>query len=775
MLRKTLVSLAIAGAVYSVSGYALELGELTLKSSIDEPFRGQIELSDVGSLTPQDILVRLGSSGEFRQAGFSPSPELDDLSFDVARGSNGKGLIIDVVSKKVLKSKDLHFVLAARWPSGQVVREYDVPLTQSALVDKSQKEVIQSPTVTSRASKQKVATNSATNNGRSVFQKESQAANKLPVKGNAFTQAGNTLWRIAEKNRPSSKFTIYQTMIAIQALNKDAFYSNNINLLKQNVVLRIPTEQQIALFNRSMSKEEFERQVRIWQTIKSASSKHSPIAREQLNTQAKGKGASKQPISDSDRLTLASGQSALSQKNASSNEGSGNESSQLESKLSATEEMLDKEKREKQDLSNQLGDLNKQLQTLQKLISLKDQQMAELQKQLASAKQSMQEQKNTVDQLLETIQQRTDKEKAEANSWQHKIFGNPIIVSVGAVVLLMLGFLIGLLMRRMGKKKPDKTKNDGDEFDLAAATPLAATAGAAAATGAAVAAVATEEAKPEEEIEEEDPFAFDFGESEEGEDEFSEFDNLEEPAQPEDETAEESFELPDDLAFADESVVDEEEDDDPFASLDSQMDDLNELDELDGATEEFDSLDDELEAIPEDETAEEDTPEEDIPTVEPVDEEVVDEEARAEQPSDSEADFSEEESFVSNLLEDSDGADEEGPDESAIFDQEPNESLASSIEDTLAEAQEDEADIEVPSFGEAEAADGEAVDDEEEEFDFFDASGDEAATKLDLARAYMDMGDDEGARVILEDVVSSGNEQQIAEAKSMIERMFPSD
>jgi len=766
MLRKTLVSLAIAGALYSVSGYALELGELTLKSSIDEPFRGQIELSDVGSLTPQDILVRLGSEGEFRQAGFAPSPELNDLSFDVARGNNGKGLIIDVVSKKVLKSKDLHFVLAARWPSGQVVREYDVPLTQSALVDKSQKEVIQSPTVASRAAKPKAATNSASNN-HSVFKKESQAANKLPVKGNAFTQAGNTLWRIAEKNRPSNNFTIYQTMIAIQALNKDAFYSNNINLLKQNVVLRIPTEQQIALFNRSMSKEEFERQVRIWQTIKSASSKHSPIAREQLNTQAKGKGASKQSISDSDRLTLVSGQSALAQKNSSSNEGSGNESSKLENKLSATEEMLDKEKREKEDLSNQLGDLNKQLQTLQKLISLKDQQMAELQKQLASAKQSMQEQKNTVDQLLETIQQRTDKEKAEADSWQHKIFGNPIIVSVGAVVLLMLGFLIGLLMRRMGKKKPDTTKMEGDEFDLAAATPLAAAAGAAAATGAAVAAVETEEAKPEEEIEEEDPFAFDFGEPEEEADGFSEFDNLDDPDQPE-ESDVEDFELPDDLAFADDSESDDdEEEEDPFASLDSQMDDLKELDELDdaAASEEFDSLDDELEAIPEDETAEEE-----IPTVEPMDEDVANEST-----SDSEADFSEEESFVSNLLEDTDGENEEGPDESAIFDQEPNESLASSIEETLAEAQENEADIDVPSFGEAEAADGEAVDDDEEEFDFFDASGDEAATKFDLARAYMDMGDDEGARVILEDVVSSGNEQQIAEAKSMIERMFPSD
>ncbi|WP_417553847.1 FimV/HubP family polar landmark protein [Marinomonas fungiae] len=66
-------------------------------------------------------------------------------------------------------------------------------------------------------------------------------------------------------------------------------------------------------------------------------------------------------------------------------------------------------------------------------------------------------------------------------------------------------------------------------------------------------------------------------------------------------------------------------------------------------------------------------------------------------------------------------------------------------------------------------------DDDEEPIDFFDASGDEVATKLDLARAYMDMGDEEGARVILEDVINAGNESQVAEASSMMERMFPSE
>jgi pilus assembly protein FimV len=45
------------------------------------------------------------------------------------------------------------------------------------------------------------------------------------------------------------------------------------------------------------------------------------------------------------------------------------------------------------------------------------------------------------------------------------------------------------------------------------------------------------------------------------------------------------------------------------------------------------------------------------------------------------------------------------------------------------------------------------------------------STKLDLARAYMDMGDDDGARQILEEVAAEGNEELQAEAKALLERI----
>ena len=47
----------------------------------------------------------------------------------------------------------------------------------------------------------------------------------------------------------------------------------------------------------------------------------------------------------------------------------------------------------------------------------------------------------------------------------------------------------------------------------------------------------------------------------------------------------------------------------------------------------------------------------------------------------------------------------------------------------------------------------------------------DAATKLDLAKAYQEMGDQEGAREILQEVLHEGDEQQKSEAKSLLAKL----
>jgi pilus assembly protein FimV len=47
----------------------------------------------------------------------------------------------------------------------------------------------------------------------------------------------------------------------------------------------------------------------------------------------------------------------------------------------------------------------------------------------------------------------------------------------------------------------------------------------------------------------------------------------------------------------------------------------------------------------------------------------------------------------------------------------------------------------------------------------------EVATKLDLAKAYQEMGDGAGAKEILEEVMRDGDDQQRASAQSILDQL----
>ena len=93
--------------------------------------------------------------------------------------------------------------------------------------------------------------------------------------------------------------------------------------------------------------------------------------------------------------------------------------------------------------------------------------------------------------------------------------------------------------------------------------------------------------------------------------------------------------------------------------------------------------------------------------------------------------------------------------------------FAAELDDVNAELDRLSQSISEPTFT-AEDALASAAD--EPEFDFLSGT-DEVATKLDLAQAYIDMGDADGARDILNEVVTEGDAGQKSEAKEMLARL----
>ncbi|WP_335944492.1 FimV/HubP family polar landmark protein [Pseudomonas sp. G166] len=97
----------------------------------------------------------------------------------------------------------------------------------------------------------------------------------------------------------------------------------------------------------------------------------------------------------------------------------------------------------------------------------------------------------------------------------------------------------------------------------------------------------------------------------------------------------------------------------------------------------------------------------------------------------------------------------------------PKDAFESELDDVNAELDRLSDDLSVPTFTAEDALVGA---EDEPDFDFLSGT-DEVATKLDLAQAYIDMGDNDGARDILGEVLSEGNTTQKSEAQEMLARL----
>jgi len=84
----------------------------------------------------------------------------------------------------------------------------------------------------------------------------------------------------------------------------------------------------------------------------------------------------------------------------------------------------------------------------------------------------------------------------------------------------------------------------------------------------------------------------------------------------------------------------------------------------------------------------------------------------------------------------------------------------------------DEVDLGEVSLDDTEVSTDMDISDDDSEFDISELSEDvdEVSTKLDLAKAYIDMGDNDGARSILEEVKAEGNDEQQQQAEELLQK-----
>lgn len=347
-VRKLVLAIAAASALSSGMAHALGLGELTLKSTLNQPLVAEIELLDVKDLTAAEVVPSLASPEDFAKAGVDRQAFLNDLTFTPVLNASGKS-VLRVTSSKPLSEPMVKFLVQVMWPNGRLLRDYSVLLDPSKFSPQTADAAAQpAPTQTITA-----PTTGATHPTQYT------------------TTPRDTLWEIAAKARTGG--SVQQTMLAIQALNPNAFIDGNINRLKTGQVLRLPDSVQSTALPQSKAIAEVAAQNEAWRQGRRYVAKPGS-GQQQLDATRRGRGNAGTAQNAQDNLSLVSAENAKGR-----GKGPAGDAKALSNKLAVTQESLDTTRRDNEELKSRMTDLQSQLDKLQKLIELKNNQLAKMQ------------------------------------------------------------------------------------------------------------------------------------------------------------------------------------------------------------------------------------------------------------------------------------------------------------------------------------------------------------------------------------------------------------
>lgn len=122
--------------IYPLHAFALGLGDITVRSALNQPFDAEIPIVSASKLAAQDLQISLGSAADFSQAGLDRPIMLTRFKFTVEEREDGTPYIT-VTSRQPVKEPFLDFLVAVDWSQGHLVREFTVLLDPPLTVEEA--------------------------------------------------------------------------------------------------------------------------------------------------------------------------------------------------------------------------------------------------------------------------------------------------------------------------------------------------------------------------------------------------------------------------------------------------------------------------------------------------------------------------------------------------------------------------------------------------------------------------------------------------------------
>ncbi len=255
---------AVAGLM-PLSAGALGLGEIDLKSALNQPFSAEIPVASNAPGEADDLLVEVASRETFQQFGLDRATFLSDFRFTVVNRESGA--VVEITSPQPIVEPFVTLLLEISWAQGRLLREYTVLLDPPVFATESVQPAVAAPTAAPvvsapRQTAQPPAAMQAPRTAPPVAQTTSPVttSNDSSAAGGDGGSYGpvkrtDTLWKIAgQLVAESPAVSRNQMMLAIYQANPEAF-SGNINRLKAGMILRVPSAREVAIGGREATSE----------------------------------------------------------------------------------------------------------------------------------------------------------------------------------------------------------------------------------------------------------------------------------------------------------------------------------------------------------------------------------------------------------------------------------------------------------------------------------------------------------------------------------------
>ena len=414
-MRKIVSVIVCVLALTPVGARALGLGNIEMLSALNQPLEAEIELLSVRDGETDGMIATLGSQEAFLRAGIDRPFILTQLRFDVRQRADGTPFIA-VSSKKPVVEPFLNFLIEVDWPRGRLVREYTVLLdppvfmtqqaqssepakapvveTEEAAVPSTQVTVQTTTTVEPEpVSVVQTASPEPVSSESSVTEQSTASVGAVSDDEYGPVKKGDTLWAIAESTRPGS-VTIEQMMIAISRANQGAFLNDNINLLRQGAILRIPRGD--LGISQGEAVAVVQEQTALWNEYRASIQRRSDdttdteVASTDADTSAPASESSQTTVeTDASELKLVAeedaGQQAADAVVSERAQEAESALADVQSQLALANEEVEAERLRNEDLQSRLASLEDTVSKMERLITLRETELAELQRKLADS------------------------------------------------------------------------------------------------------------------------------------------------------------------------------------------------------------------------------------------------------------------------------------------------------------------------------------------------------------------------------------------------------